>query len=30
MFLAGATNHVLTDQIWNNLDAEQQLYPTAP
>lgn len=30
MFLSGSTNHVLTDQIWNNLDVEQQLYPTAP
>jgi hypothetical protein len=30
MFGAGSTNHVLTDQIWNNFDAESQLYPTAP
>jgi prepilin-type N-terminal cleavage/methylation domain-containing protein len=30
MFGSGATNHVLTDQIWNNFDAETQLYPTAP
>jgi type II secretory pathway pseudopilin PulG len=26
----GANNAVLTDQMWNNFDAEQQLYPTAP
>jgi hypothetical protein len=30
MFAAGATFSNLTDQVWNNLDAEQQLYPTAP
>lgn len=30
MFGTGAQYAVLTDQVWNNLDAEQQLYPTAP
>ena len=30
MFAAGASSHVLTDQVWNNLDKEDQLYPTAP
>jgi prepilin-type N-terminal cleavage/methylation domain-containing protein len=30
MFGTGATYAVLVDQVWNNLDAEQQLYPTAP
>ena len=30
MFAVGAQFAVLTDQIWNNLDAEDQLYPTAP
>jgi prepilin-type N-terminal cleavage/methylation domain-containing protein len=30
MFGTGANHHVLTDQVWNNLDAETQLYPTAP
>jgi prepilin-type N-terminal cleavage/methylation domain-containing protein len=30
MFAVGASFAVLTDQVWNNLDAEQQLYPTAP
>jgi prepilin-type N-terminal cleavage/methylation domain-containing protein len=30
MFGTGANFHVLTDQVWNNLDAEDQLYPTAP
>jgi prepilin-type N-terminal cleavage/methylation domain-containing protein len=30
MFGTGATFHVLIDQVWNNLDAETQLYPTAP
>jgi len=27
---AGANSAVLTDQMWNNFDAERQLYPTAP